>query len=96
MNRKNLTKVTINISDLINELLINEGYEPLITYPNGRADIEIKSLSHARGIIVSAIATYYNIQINGELEDISYLEQLPQYKGLIVIPNCDLGDIDGL
>ena len=95
-NNFNLSKttVTVNFTDLINAILISENEEPLLDFVNGKKAIRNNSKSNAISVLESALATYYNFKINGELKEIFHIDELPQYKNLYVNANSDLSNLE--
>ena len=88
------TNVTVNFTDLINDILINENQEPLLDFVNGKKAIRNNSKHNAISVIESALATYYNLKINGELTEVFHIDELPQYKNLSVNANSDLSSLE--
>lgn len=88
------TKVTVNLTDLINDILINENHEPLIEFSMGRKSFNNRCKSDAISVVESALATYYNLKINGELKEIFHIDELPQYDNMYVNSNYDLINLE--
>ena len=92
--KKQKYEFSINFTDLIDGILISEGHDPLFENINGRKVLISNSTANAIGVVESALATYYNLKVNGELKEAFHIDELPQFKNLNISANYDLDRLE--